>query len=515
MLRRLALLAALAAACAAFGVPAAAQGPAGLSPVATDFSSPVYVTSPPADGRRLMVVERGGSVRVVRDGAVLPEPFLRIDSDLLSGGERGLLSIAFPPDYEQTRLFYAYFTDGAGDIRVDQFRRAVASRDHAEEGYRRTVIDIEHRDASNHNGGTAVFGPDGFLYLGPGDGGGGYDDGDDSRSTSSLLGKILRIAPLAGGGYAVPPGNPFGNAVWSFGLRNPYRFSFDRRTGDLAIGDVGQSKSEEIDFMPSVSGVGAGRGADFGWDECEGTFDSKPSPTGSDPCTLAGDVPPAIEKVRPGSGFCSITGGVVARDPHLEDLRGRYVYGDFCRGPVRSAVLGPTAGGDREEPGLVVSQLVSFGEDACGRLYTVELGGRVSRIEDSTPGGCAARVPEPGGGSPPPGDATVRIAGARRQPALRRGGVLVRVFCEQACGFRALGALSLRRDGRPRRLGQAVRRLTAGSSVRVKLKLSRINRRAVRRVLKRARRVTARVLIRTRGTDGRLQSSRLVVRLVR
>ena len=504
------------------GVPAASAA-VSREPVAAGFESPVHVTAPPGDGRRVMVVEQGGTVRVVRDGQVLAEPFLAIDSDLLSGGERGLLSIAFPPDYEASRYVYAYLTDAEGDIRVDQFRRAVGSRDRVEPGYRRPVIEVAHREAGNHNGGLAVFGPDGRLYLGTGDGGNGYDQPvRDARDTSSLLGKILRIEPLPGGGHAVPLDNPFG-AVWAYGLRNPFRFSFDRLTGDLAIGDVGQSTVEEIDWVPHVGGVGAGRGANFGWDDCEGSLRAEPAPTGTDPCPLSGDVRPTIEKLRARDGFCSITGGVVVRDPALEELVGRYLYGDLCRSPIRSAVLGPTASGDREEPALAAANLVSFGEDACARVYTVEHGGRVSRVRDESPAACDLRVPEPpqapgpGFGSAPPSQAplSVRLGGSRRQRALRRGAVVVRVRCNQACGLRALGRLSLRRRARPLRLVQVVRRLAANRTATLRLRLARPAREAVRRALARRRRVTATVTVRARGADRRLRTARWVVRLVR
>ena len=508
---------------ALLGAPAVATAAVSLEPLGGAFSSPVHVTAPPGDGRRLMVTERGGTVWVVRDGQTLPEPFLRIDSDIVSGGERGLLSIAFPPDYESSRYVYAYLTDAEGDIRVDQFRRAAASRDRTEPGYRRTVIEVAHREAGNHNGGLAVFGPDGRLYLGTGDGGNGYDQPvRDARDTSSLLGKILRIQPLPGGGHVVPLDNPFG-AVWAYGLRNPFRFSFDRLTGDLAIGDVGQSTIEEIDWVPHVAGVGAGRGANFGWDDCEGSLRSEPAPTGTEPCPLTGDVRPKIEKLQASDGFCSITGGVVVRDPGLEELSGRYLYGDLCQSPIRSAVLGPTASGDREERTLPTTNLVSFGEDACGRVYTVELGGGVSRVRDESPASCDLRVPEPGYGSLPEGgppvrdpiSVSVRLSGPRRQRALRRGAVLVRVRCDQACGVRALGRLSLRLRGRPRRLTGVLRRLPAHRTVSLRLAIPRSARAALRRSLASRKGVSASLVVRARGEDRRLAIARRVVRLVR
>ena len=209
---------------------------------------------------------------------------------------------------------------------MDELRRAADSSDRVDPGYRRPVIEVLHREARNHNGGQVKFGPDGLLYLAPGDGGNAYDQPDrDARSLSSLLGKVLRIAPLAGGGYAAPADNPYFGAeapgpqkrdeIWSYGLRNPFRFSFDRLTGDLFIGDVGQRKVEEVNHAPRTLGAGAGRGLNFGWDDCEGSFQAEPAPTGSAPCALVGDTPAVVEQIRPASGFCSITGGYVVRDP--------------------------------------------------------------------------------------------------------------------------------------------------------------------------------------------------------
>lgn len=500
---------------------AAAQAPDSLSlePVATGLTQPVYVAAPPGDGRRLMVVEQGGAVRVIRDGQVLPDPFLTLSQDFRSGGERGLLSIAFAPDYESTRLFYLYYTDADGDIRVDQFRRALDSRDQAEPGYRRTVIEIPHREAGNHNGGQVAFGPDGLLYLGSGDGGNSYDQPNrDARDVRSLLGKVLRIAPTAGGGYTVPTDNPYpGSPVWALGLRNPFRFSFDGPTGDLWIGDVGQSKIEEIDRAPATAGLNAGSGLNFGWDDCEGSLAAEPQ-TGSAPCTLEGDTLPVLEKARPASGFCSVTGGRVVRDPGLEALDGRYLYGDYCISTMRSfAPANP--GGDRAETSLDVGSLTAVGEDACGRVYAVEIGGRVSRIQDSTPSGCAVRVPEPAGAIDPPaggGSPTaISVRGAQRQRALRRGGVLLRVRCDQACGFRVLARLSLKRGGRPRRLKGAVKHLAAGTSVRVRLELTKSGRRALRTALSKRKRVTAKATVRSRASGGAVTTTRRTIRLVR
>ena len=521
--------------------PAAAQS---LVPVGGTFASPVHVAAPPGDGRRLMVVEQGGTVKVVRDGATLATPFLTLDTDFTTGGERGLLSIAFSPDYESSRLLYAYFTDGDGDIRVDQYRRAADSRDQVEAGYRRPVIEIPHREAGNHNGGTAAFGPDGHLYLGTGDGGNSYDTPNrDARSRSSLLGKLLRIAPLPGGGYTIPAGNPFTapsdpglDEIWAIGLRNPYRFSFDRPTGDLFVGDVGQGAVEEVNHLPFAAG-GAGRGANLGWDDCEGHLAAEPV-TGTAPCPLTGDVRPALALLR-GGGYCSVIGGLVVRDPSVTQLAGRYLYGDLCKRSLRSYVPGMPAT-DREEAALAVTSLVGLGEDACGRVHVVEHGGRVSRLQGASDVGCALRVPEPGPGpgpgpgpapGPTPGggaqvgggggdaaptaDATppaLRLGGPRRQRLTGRG-LLVRVRCSEPCSLRALGSLDLRRGGRRIRLRQVLTRLSADRPAALRLKVSRRSRAVVRRTLRRGRRVTARVTVRVRDLSGNLRIAERSIRL--
>ncbi|MEZ0293633.1 MAG: sorbosone dehydrogenase family protein, partial [Solirubrobacteraceae bacterium] len=234
-----------------------------------DFDAPVYVTSPPGDRARQFVVEQGGRVMVVRDGRKLRTPFLDIRGQVTAGGEQGMLSIAFPPDYADSGLFYVYFTDNDQNQRIVEYKRASADR--ADPGSARLVLRMPDRE-SNHNGGLLLFGPDGLMYVGTGDGGGGGDmhgARGNAQNLGSLLGKILRIDPRAGGGrpYQVPGSNPFvgrsgaRGEVYSYGLRNPWRFAFDRRTGDLSIGDVGQNAYEEIDSVRR----GAGRGANFGW----------------------------------------------------------------------------------------------------------------------------------------------------------------------------------------------------------------------------------------------------------
>jgi glucose/arabinose dehydrogenase len=355
--------------------PAAARG-VRLRKVA-DFDAPVYLTSPPGDRARQFVVEQGGRVMVVRDGRKLDTPFLDISGQVTAGGEQGLLSIAFPPDYADSGLFYVYFTDEAGDQRIVEYRRRNADR--ADPGSARLVLRMGDSE-SNHNGGQLLFGPDDLMYVGTGDGGGGGDQHGsrgNGQSLGSLLGKILRIDPRAGGGrpYQVPRENPFvgrsgaRGEIYAYGLRNPWRYSFDRRTGDLTIGDVGQNAYEEISFVRR----GAGRGANFGWRPFEGR--SRYAAGESAP----GHVRPVIVRSH-ADGNCSITGGVVVRDRALAGLRGRYVFGDFCKGRVESARLSRGRARGVRRTSLRVDSLSSFGEDAQGRVYAMSLDGPVYRI---------------------------------------------------------------------------------------------------------------------------------------
>ena len=339
------------------------------------FNSPVYVISPPGDRRRMMVVEQSGTIRVVRGGRTLAQPFLDIRSRVVSGGEQGLLSMAFARDYARSHRFWVYFTNRNGDEEIDAFR--ASSRDRANPGSAKRVL-VQADSESNHNGGQLQLGPDGYLYAGLGDGGGANDQHGargNGQSLGTLLGKIIRIQPRAGGGYSIPRSNPFAGragargAIYSYGLRNPWRFSFDRATGDIVIGDVGQNAVEEIDFRRR----GTARGVNFGWRPWEGRRRNfnEPAP---------GAVFPQITKSHD-DGWCSITGGYVVRDHALGNLYGRYVYGDFCKGQIRAAKLSQSrATGDAALPLRTVPAISSFGQDARGRIYVVSLNGPVYRF---------------------------------------------------------------------------------------------------------------------------------------
>jgi glucose/arabinose dehydrogenase len=348
------------------------------------FDSPTFVAAAPSFPRLLFVTEQEGRVEVMRGGRRLARPFLDVRGLVgYDGGERGLLSIAFPPDYRQSRRFYVYYTDNDGNIRVDEFRRRGAAR--AARGSRRTVIVVPHPVNANHNGGQLQFlGP--LLYLGTGDGGSGGDPPNNAQNTGNLLGKLLRIDPRPSGGrpYSVPSSNPFvgrpgRDEIYSYGLRNPYRFSFDTTTAPgrarIAIADVGQNRFEELDYTT----VGAASGANFGWDAFEG-FSPYTEADGNTP-DPGGTVKPimAYGRDRDG-GSCTIIGGYVSRDRRLPSLRGRYVYADLCSGKLRSLVPHTRRASHDRRLGLAVDAPSSFGEDGRGRLYVASIEGPVYRL---------------------------------------------------------------------------------------------------------------------------------------
>jgi glucose/arabinose dehydrogenase len=342
------------------------------------FDAPTWVTSPPSDRRRLIVVQQGGLVRVVRDGRILARPFLDVRDRVVAGGEEGLFCLVFAPDYARSGRFYVAYTDRrGGTFRVVEYRRTTRNR--ADPSSARTVLSAPGLEP-NHNGGQLAFGPDGLLYVGTGDGGGANDQHGargNAQNLGSLLGKILRVDPRPGGGrpYRIPSSNPFigrpgaRGEIYAYGLRNPWRFSFDRRTGGLAIGDVGQNAVEEIDFARR----GGARGVNYGWRVFEGTHRVYPGER------APGARFPVLEH-RHDAGFCSITGGYVVRDPRLPALAGRYVYGDFCDGRLRIARLRPGGAKGKRVLGPTVASLSSFGEDAAGRVYAVSLAGPVYRL---------------------------------------------------------------------------------------------------------------------------------------
>ena len=478
---------------ALLALPAAPAGAAPvLQPVGT-FDSPVHVAFAPGDDRPY-VVEQEGLVHI----AGRTEPFLDVRSITLAGGERGLLSIAFPPDHAQTGLFYAYLTARSpeGELQVREFHR---TGDAADRGEGRLVIAQAHQQYPNHNGGQLQFGPDGRLWIGTGDGGSGNDPQDGGQRLNTLLGKVLRIDPR-GAPYAVPPDNPFAGRtdvrpeIWASGLRNPWRFSFDRETGDLIVADVGQNAREEIDFAASADGRRPG--ANYGWRCYEGSL---PTPGITPPCEPPGHVKPVHELLH-ADDACSITGGYVVRDPSLPSLYGRYLYGDLCLNRLRAVTLSATgASNDCAEPGLPVSNVSSFGQDGAGRVYVATTGGQVSRVVEGPGEPCAPPAAAPPGGpapapSPtatpaPPAAATCTVTAAfpraRRAASVLRDGLKVVLRAGTPCRVRLTG----------RRLRGAD--VTVSGRLVVRLRAAAALRRSLRR---RGRDLTLRVTATPGGT---------------
>ena len=487
--------------------PAVAQAAPRLERVG-DFAQPVHVAGAPGDYERLYVVEQRGTIQVVRNGRA--HQFADISGVVQYGGEQGLLSMAFAPDFAQSRLLYVYYTDREGDNRVEELR--APTNDAADAGYRRQVIVLEHPGASNHNGGQIQFGRDGMLYLAPGDGGGSNDPGGDAQRLDSELGKVLRINPRQSGAapYTVPPDNPFASGpvpeIWSYGLRNPFRFSFDRVTGDLTIGDVGQGRWEEIDYVPASEG--AGRGVNFGWAPCEGSYLAG---SGTASCSLAGARSPVINHSNPG-GWKAIIGGYVVRDPTVPSLLGRYVYSDAVKGELWSARLAVPAAGEVGATGVATPGASSFGEDAEGCLYVTQLGGQVSRIVEND-----ARIPCAAGtlaqASGPDGVApALRLRVRRLQRVLRLRGAVAYARCSERCAVAAGGKLQIKKRSytMKRVVANAAR---AGGRKRLAIKLSPRGRRALRRAVGRGTKASVRLNLRARDLAG--NRSPLARRMVR
>jgi glucose/arabinose dehydrogenase len=375
------VLALLGGACAGDGrMSPPPTGGVALEQVPGAFDQPLYVAAPPGDVARIFVVERTGRIRVVRNDALLPRPFLDLSASVQTGyEEQGLLGLAFHPNYATNGRFYVNYTDIAGDTRVVRYTVS-SDPDSADPASADTVLRVD-QPADDHNGGWLGFGPDGYLYVALGDGGDAGDPWGNAQSLDSLLGKILRLDVNGATGYAIPPDNPFvavsgRDEIWVYGLRNPWRPSFDRQTGDLYIADVGQYIWEELSVQPAASQGGE----NYGWNVMEGAHCYSTTP-----CNEAGKVPPIYEYNRTGQGQgCAITGGYVYRGSRVPVLEGRYVFADYCAGFVRSLRY---AGGRAEDvrdhtDSLAPPQwLSSFGEDARGELYLTSLfGGAVYRF---------------------------------------------------------------------------------------------------------------------------------------
>jgi glucose/arabinose dehydrogenase len=347
-----------------------------LQTISTSLDSPVFMTAPPGDSTRLFIVQQGGLIRIFdrTTSSLLATPFHNLSSLLSTDGERGLLGMVFDPQYSTNRRFYVYYTNNGGDIVIAQYFSNAANSNIADSSPATILLTVEHSNFSNHNGGMLAFGPDGCLYAGIGDGGSGGDPSNNGQNTFSLLGKLLRLNPTTGGACNITT-NPFflgGGAqqVWSLGLRNPWRFSFDRQTGDLYVGDVGQNEREEINVSPAQN---AGRGVNYGWRLMEGFLCFNPFSN----CNSGGLTLPEIDYPHL-SGACSVTGGYVYRGSAIPALSGTYFYADYCAGFVRSFRYQNGQPTDQKEWPLLSppgSFITSFGEDAAGELYVTTQGG--------------------------------------------------------------------------------------------------------------------------------------------
>lgn len=340
--------------------------------VADGLASPVYLTAPVGDAR-LFIVEQPGRVRIVASGQLLPTPFLDLTGQVLSGGERGLFSLAFHPDYTSNGFLYVNYTDANGDTRVERYT-ASADPDRADPASAKLILQVT-QPFGNHNGGQLQFGPDGMLYAFMGDGGGAGDPLGSGQDPATLLGAALRVDVDGGDPYAIPADNPFVGRpgarpeIWALGLRNPWRASFDRNTGTLYIADVGQNRLEEINAAPATAA-----GLNYGWNVTEGS-----SCFLSDPCDRSGLTLPVAEYDH-GQG-CSVTGGYVYRGTDIPEVAGHYFYSDFCAGFLRSFRL---EGGSAVDPRAWAIQglgsVTTFGEDAAGELYILSQDGRALRL---------------------------------------------------------------------------------------------------------------------------------------
>jgi len=345
--------------------------------VASGLDQPVYLTAPAGDPR-LFIVEQPGRIRVVENARLLDKPFLDIVNKVRSGGEQGLLSVAFHPQYRSNGLLFVNYTDNNRDTRIERYTVS-ADRNVADPRSAKLILAIDQR-YSNHQGGLNLFGPDGMLYIGMGDGGSQGDPHGNGQNRNALLGKLLRINVDRGDPYLIPAANPYAKGggrgeIWAIGLRNPWRFAFDRVSGLLYIADVGQDRFEEVDVVPmSIAGV------NYGWNIMEG-----PSCYRFPGCSQAGLQKPALSYSHENS-TCSVIGGFVYRGQRIPEIQGQYFYSDYCNSWLRSFGFADGRVTDQHEwPVGRLGSIVSFGEDSLGELYICTSSGRVYRII-KTPG---------------------------------------------------------------------------------------------------------------------------------
>ena len=364
---------------------AAAEAPTGstikLVKVA-NVASPVLAIGAKDGTNRLFIVQKSGRIRILKNGRLLAANFLNVSASVSKGSEQGLLGLAFHPSFKTNRKFYVNYTNTSGDTIIREYKASATNPNVVQSGSGRTILKIAQPYA-NHNGGMLAFGRDGYLYIGTGDGGSGGDPGNRAQSTSSLLGKMLRInvnGRTSTRNYLIPSSNPYvgrtgRDEIWQRGLRNPWRFSFDRSTGSLWIGDVGQGRYEEVDRAVRTTS-GPGKGINWGWRVMEGNHCYKPASG----CSTTGKTRPVVEYSHAATGGCAVTGGYVYRGAAIAALRGWYVYGDYCGGQVWAISAGasrPATPVKLRSSGMMIS---GFGQDDAGELYLCDLNGAVYRI---------------------------------------------------------------------------------------------------------------------------------------
>ncbi len=352
-----------------------------LTPVVEGLSRPLFVTHAGDGSDRLFIVEKTGAIRILQGGALLPTPLLDLSSQVSSGSEQGLLGLAFPPNFAATGHFFVNYTDRQGATQIARFQVSAADPNRADPASEFTVLTLA-QPAGNHNGGMLAFGPDGMLYIGTGDGGGRNDAYGNGQNPATLLGKMLRLDVTSAPDqpYRVPADNPWievdwngqdvRDEIWAVGLRNPWRYSFDRATGDLWVADVGQNQWEEI----NVTAAGTPGGLNYGWPIMEASHCFQ-----SDDCATDGLAPPVQEYAH--EGHCSVTGGYVYRGAAQPQRQGVYFYGDYCSGVIWALAPDGRGGWVNAEvarPNITIS---SFGEDEAGELYLTDLGGAVYRLD--------------------------------------------------------------------------------------------------------------------------------------
>jgi len=345
----------------------------GVEQVASGLDQPVYLTAPVSDPR-LFIVEQPGRIRVVENGRLLDKPFLDIVNKVRSGGEQGLLSVAFHPQYRSNGFLFVNHTDKNGDTRIERYTVST-DRNVADPRSAKVILSIDQR-YSNHQGGLNLFGPDGMLYIGMGDGGSQGDPHGNGQNRNALLAKLLRLNVDRGEPYLIPAANPYAKGggraeIWAIGLRNPWRFSFDRFSGLLYIADVGGDRFEEVNVVPmSIAGV------NYGWNVMEG-----PQCSRSSGCDQTGLQKPALSYATHENSTCAIIGGSVYRGQKIPEIKGQYFYSDYCNSWLRSFGFADGKVTDQHEwPIGKLGSITSFGEDAQGELYICTSSGRVYRI---------------------------------------------------------------------------------------------------------------------------------------